>query len=112
MRFEYLRKDLVNKNNYWAFANIDMAEVIEDITDADLILELDSTGIVLNRFLPYSAEKDDTEIIVWIKLETEEINVQRAGFSKMHNEEFIEDIKSSMTRWDEIALIEYIHLNS
>lgn len=108
MRFEYLRKDLVNKSNYLAFANIDMAEVIENITNDDLILELDSTGIILNKFMPYSAERNDTKIIVWINLETEEISVQRSGFSKIQNDTFIEDVEFSMSGWDEMALIEYI----
>lgn len=108
MRFEYLRKDAVNKSNYLATANINIAEVIAEITDDDLILELDSTGIVLNRFLPHSAEKDDTEIIVWINIETEEISVQRAGFSQIQNDTFIEDVEFSMSGWDEMALIEYI----
>ncbi len=112
MRFEYLRKDLVDKRNYWAFANIDMAEVIAEIKDDDLILELDATGIILNRFLPYSAKENDTKIIVWINLETEEISVQRSGFSLMQNDTFIEDVEFSMSGWDEMALIEYIHLNS
>lgn len=112
MRFEYLRKDAVNKSNYLATANINMAEVIAEITDDDLILELDATGIILNKFMPMSAEKDADKIIVWINIETEEISVQRAGFSKFQNEKYIEDIAFSMSDWDEMALIEYIHLNS
>lgn len=109
MRFEYLRKDVVNKSNYWAFANIDMAEVIAELTDNDLILELDATGIVLNRFMPNSAEKNETKIIAWINLESEEIRVQRVGFSKFHNEKYIEDLEFTYTATDEAALIEYIH---
>lgn len=112
MRFEYLRKDAVNKSNYLATANINMAEVIAEITDDDLILELDATGIILNKFMPMSAEKDAAKIIVWINIETEEISVQRAGFSKFQNEKYIEDIAFSMSDWDEMALIKYIHLNS
>ena len=108
MRFEYLRKDLVSKSNYSSFANIDIAEVIADITDDDLILELNSTGIILNRFMPNSAERNDTKIIVWINLESEEISVQRVGFNKFHNEKYIEDIEFSISGWDEMALIEYI----
>lgn len=108
MRFEYLRKDLVSKSNYLAFANIDIAEAIADITDDDLILELNSTGIILNRFMPNSAERNDTKIIVWINLESEEISVQRVGFNKFHNKKYIEDIEFSISGWDEMALIEYI----
>ena len=108
MRFEYLRKDLVSKSNYLAFANIDIAEVIADITDDDLILELDATGIILNRFVPNSAERNETKIILWINLESEEISVQRTEFSKFHNEKYIEDIEFSLSGWDEMALIEYI----
>lgn len=103
MKFEYLRNDGVV-----AIANITMAEVIEELTDDDLILELDSTGIILNRFMTLSAEKDETKIIVWINLESEEISVQRSGFNEFQNDNFIEDIEFSMTGWDEMALIEYI----
>lgn len=109
MTFEYLRKDLVNKSNYWAFANVSMAEVIAELTDDDLILELDATGIILNRFVPNSAERNETKMIVWINLESEEISVQRAGFSKFHDEEYIENLEFTYTVTDEAALIEYIH---
>ena len=108
MRFEYLRKYPVSKSNYLAFANIDIAEVIADITDDDLILELDATGIILNRFVPNSAERNETKIVLWINLESEEISVQRTGFSKFHNEKYIEDIEFSLSGLDEMALIEYI----
>lgn len=103
MRFEYFRND-----GCVALANINMVDVIAEITDDDLVLELDATGIILNRFMPRSAEKDETKIIVWINLETEEISVQRTGFSKMQNDKFIEDVKFTCTAADEMALIEYI----
>lgn len=103
MRFEYFRND-----GCVALANINMVDVIAEITDDDLVLELDTTGIILNRFMPLSAEKNETKIIVWVNLETEEISVQRSGFSKFQNEEYIEDVEFTYTAADEMALIEYI----
>ena len=103
MRFEYFRND-----GCVALANINMVDVIAEITDDDLVLELDATGIILNRFMTLSAEREETKIIVWINLETEEISVQRSGFSKLQNDNYIEDVEFTCTAADEMALIEYI----
>lgn len=103
MRFEYFRND-----GCVALANINIVDVIAEITDDDLVLELDATGIILNRFMPMSAEKDETKIIVWINLETEEISVQRSGFSNLQNDNYIEDVRFTCTPSDKMALIKYI----